>query len=161
MKLRFDERTLEDLVSDSGTPAPDLSIDTRLETALKVASGKINAAVLNGKQYSIEDLTALLADPLLEDDVELLKDVCCSLALAWLVRRRPEKYEAYKAMLAEADAYLQRFRKGEHVFNIERNKQAGLPSAEGFTHVEYDIEQGWRERYDGGFYPQRQLPIGR
>ena len=156
LEARYDVRPILDLVSDTGTPAVDAESSTRVTMALSTASGRINAACLNGKQYRVEDLAALTGD-----DLELLKDICCTLAMGILCRRRQELMKQYQTFISEADQFLARIRKGEHVFNIETNKAAGLPSAEGFTYVDYENEQGWRERYDGGYFPKRVLPLGR
>lgn len=155
---RYDERTLKDLVKDDGVAETNLSGNDRLETALQDASGSIDAAVQVGKMYSTEDLEDMTGT-----DRALLRRICCELAMLFLIEARPEKYKgSEKALRERAEGYLDRLRKGERVFNIQVNKDAGVPSVEGLDRYEYD-QQNWIPDRMSGFYPARvqRLPFGR
>ncbi|MEK9810000.1 MAG: phage protein Gp36 family protein, partial [Candidatus Nanopelagicales bacterium] len=85
MQLRFDERTLAELVSDTDVAidTADLATDTKLAAALDDASGVIDAALLTGGRYSAASLSGLTGNSL-----ALLKRLCCVLAMTFLRQRR-------------------------------------------------------------------------
>lgn len=158
LTARFDENVLKDLASDTGTPVTTLSTDVKITAALAGASGRINSALLVGTMYSVADLTALTGD-----DLAYLKDLTCELAMARLLKRRPEKYgDQYKAIIEMAEATLEMVRGGKNVFNIAANKKAGLPTIDGMSAVDYDRLNLIPDRIKN-FYPSRtsRLPIGR
>lgn len=161
MILRFDERTLKDLVLDDGTAETNLSGNLRMQTALQDASAEIDAACQVGKMYSQQDLAELVETP--GTDRSLLRRICCELALVHLIEARPEKFKGqYKSLQERTEGYLDRFRNGTRVFNIESNKNAGVVHDDGFDHFEYS-EQNWIPDRMSGFYPSRvqRLPLGR
>lgn len=158
MILRFDQRTLKDLVSDTGEPETDLSTNARMQTALQDASGAIDAACQVGKMYSPDDLADLTGS-----DRSLLRRICCELSLVYLIENRPEKFKGqYKDLMQRTEGYLDRFRKGVRVFNIDSNKNAGVVDHTGLDRFEY-AEQNWIPDRMNGYYPARvqRLPLGR
>lgn len=155
---RFDERTLKDLCSDTGSSETNLPGNDRMETALQDATGSIDAACQVGKMYDPDDLEAMTGT-----DRALLRRICCELAMVFLIEARPEKYKgSEKALRERAEAYLDRLRNGERVFNITTNKDAGVPSLEGLDRYEYR-NQNWIPDRMTGFYTARvqRLPAGR
>lgn len=91
--------------------------------ALDSASGAIDAALQQGGRYSPSDLAALTGNSL-----AYLKHLTCEIAMAYLFSRKPNyMIERYKAALDLHDAYLERLRKGENVFNVTENIEAGTP----------------------------------
>jgi phage gp36-like protein len=157
MSARFDENTLKDLVSDTGTPVSSLSGDTKIEAALADASGRINSAVAAPTSaYTAADLSALTGD-----DLGYLKRLVCSLAMAYLLGRRPEKYgEDYKKIIESSEEEIERLRKGEHVFVTSAAKSGGLPEVDGLTITEYADLNNIRDRTKN-FYPARGVPVSR
>lgn len=154
----FDERLLADLVRDDGQAEVNLASNQNVDSALQRATADINAAVLVGKMYDLDDLEALSGD-----DAWLLREICCELAMLRLIRRRvwESKYGSLREDLKKGtEAYLDRIRKGERVFNIEENIEAGLATYDGLSRYEYDNQRWMRDRYSG-FYPARELPVGR
>jgi hypothetical protein len=158
----FDASVIADLARDDGQPAPDLSNTTTepaIINSLSAASGQINAAVLVAAIYSVTDLGNLTGD-----DKQLLTEICCTLAMAKLIRRRPEKYgsEAYQAFVKDSEEYLDRLRKGERLFNLPAPIDAGLPIVDGPTAVTMDRLNLITTRTKN-FFPlaARRLPIGR
>lgn len=159
--VRFDVRTIQDLASDTGTEvdADDLPTDTNVLAALSDASGRMDAAVLVGKLYTTTQLEALTGNSL-----ALLKRICCELAMAFLIQRRPERYgaETLKAARDASEEYLDRLRNGERLFDIEAAKDAGLPTIDGPTTVQYETMNLIPDRTKN-FYPSRKsrLPTNR
>lgn len=156
---RYDARTLRELASDSAAPVEDLSTDAAVTAALSSASGKINAAVMVSGLYTAAQLAALTGD-----DLALLVDLTCDLAMARLVGRRPcpDTAEWAAAIVERAEEFLQQLRNGARLFNVDVAKDAGLPLADGPTAVEYRDLNLIPDRTQN-FYPSRasRLPIGR
>ena len=157
MEDRFDTNVLKDLVSDTGTAATSLSGNARLEAALADASGLVNTAIsCPVSAYTVAELTALTGD-----DLAYLKRIVCSLAMAYLLGRRPEKYgEDFKAMTEGAQETLAAIRRGEMVFNVESAKKGGIPEIGGLTLTEHTDLNLIRDRTKH-FYPRRGLPRAR
>jgi len=160
LTARYDERTIRDLLSDDGTPVTErLTAHTRLTSLLEAASGRVEAASLNAKMYTAVQLAALTGNSL-----GLLKDIVCDLTMIRLIMRRPEKFssEQIKDMRESAEMYLEQLRKGERLFAIDANIDAGLPTIDGPTAVDYErlnlIPDRTRNYYPGR---GRSLPIGR
>lgn len=155
----FDVNVISDLARDDGTQSPDYTTDDNVLAALSSASGQINAAVMVGQIYTPVDLAALAGD-----DLQFLKEICCQLAMAKLIRRRPEKYgsEAYQKYVEDAEAYLDRLRKGDRLFNSQPQIDAGLPVVDGPTIATVDRLNLITAR-TRNFYidPGRRLPLGR
>lgn len=156
---RFDERTLKDLCRDDGTAETNLSSNDRMETALQDATGAIDAACQTGRMYLPSDLTALSGS-----DRAILRRICCEIALSYLIQARPEKFkDADHPIHKRAQEYLDRFRRGERVFNIESNKNAGVVFHDGLDAYGYSQQNWLPDRCGGHFYPSRsqRLPLGR
>lgn len=130
----FDSRILQDLVSDTGDPDPRWKTNAKVTTILEAASGRIDAACTVAQHYLASDLTALTGNSL-----ALLKELTCTIAAALLIARRGGKYsEEYKEKIAAAEEFLDRLRKGERVFGVEANREAGAVNIEGPTTATYD-----------------------
>jgi phage gp36-like protein len=158
MTKRYDERTIKDLVSDSGVPAVSLSGNGNLEACLDDATGAIKAALLVGGMYQESDL-----DSLSGESGEYLKRITCEIALAYLILRRPDKYgKASQEVRESQEALLEMFRGGARVFNIDENKAAGLPTIGGPSWWVYERLNMIPDR-TRNYYPRRitRLPIGR
>jgi len=158
---RFDERIVRDLASDSGDPIARQQVATNavLLAALADAQGRIVSAVTVARHYSEEDLEALTGS-----SAALLTRLTCELAMAYLLRRRQEKYadEQYQRLREDAEDYLDRLRKGERLFGLDANLDAGLPTIDGPTATTYQRLNMLPDRVHN-YYPHRvtRLPIGR
>ena len=160
LSARFDERTIKDLSSDDDTPAA--SVDNAIVTAaLEDGAGRIRSAITVARIYSDDDLSDLTGDSL-----SLIKRLNCELAMAHLMGRRPEKYGnedgGFKQVKQDVEDFLDRLRKGERLFGIEAAKDAGLPTIDGPSTVDYRRLNRIPDRTQN-FYPSRgsRLPIGR
>lgn len=154
-----DERTVKDLLSDDGNYAGDPTTDTKLLALLQAASGAVEAAAGYSNLYDPDALAALVGN-----SQQLLKSLVCQLTMVLLVRRRPEKYgsEYWQAIRKEAEEYLDRLRKGERLFDDSTKREAGLPSVDGPTAVDYrnlNLIQSRTRNY----FPSvgQRLPLGR
>lgn len=157
---RYDARTIGDLVSDSGdqvTPTALLS-DANLLAQLDDASGEIESALLQAGRYSAGDLSGLLTSN--SNTRFVLIRLTCDIAMRLLAERRPwyELNDAYQRRVANADATLDKLRKGERVFDLEPVKDAGLPEAntpslESVENLNLTVDAARR-----GFYPARRVP---
>lgn len=156
---RFDQRTIAGLVSDGHEEAGDLANNTKISTALSIGSGMINSAVMVADLYTAEQLADLAGD-----DLALLVHINCCLAMGVLLGRRPEKYgdDGVARLVEWADKMLDDLRKGVRIFNIQQTKDAGLPTIDGPTAVEYANLNLMPDRVQR-FYPSRssRLPFGR
>lgn len=156
---QYDERTLADLVGDDGIPSADLENDTKLLSALDRSSGRVDAALLVSDMYLTTDLAVLT-----DNSLALLKDITCGLAMGKLMMRRPEKMgsEAIQGYINESEAYLELLRKGERIFDLAANREAGKPTINGPDVVVINRLNGIRERSRGFYIPVgTTLPIGR
>jgi phage gp36-like protein len=136
---RFDIRTVQQLSSDADAPTPAgaLATNPKVLAALSTSSGMVEAAVTVGRAYRIEDLEALTGNSL-----AFLKGLVCDLAIGRLILNRPsaklEVPECYDAALET----LAELRKGELVFGILENKQAGYLGDATETKAEVEARQG-------------------
>lgn len=155
----FDARVIADLASDDDAPIQDPNDDSTVAKMLSAAASQINAAVMVANIYTAADLAGLTGD-----DREALIELNCSLAMAKLIRRRPEKFgeESYKAFVEEAEGRLEQLRNGQRLFNLAAQEAAGTPDVDGPTaHQMAHLNLiTFRTR---NFYPSfaRRLPLGR
>jgi len=159
LAARYDETTLKDLASDTGDPVADITTDTNVLAALDDASGRVQSAVSVSRLYSAVELAALTGVSL-----SLLKRITCELAMVFMLERRPEKYgDEYTGRLRQSsEDYLDRLRRGERLFDVEAAKDAGLPTIDGPTAIEYRTLNMVTNR-TRNFYPSKasRLPLGR
>lgn len=123
MTARYDVRTLCQLVSDTETAASPASLgaNTRLSTCLLDASGMVEAAALAARTYTPDDLAALDGAGL-----AYLKRLVCDLAMGLLYLARPDpELEPPKTYELAMEA-LDKIRKGELVFGLLEQQQAGV-----------------------------------
>ena len=150
----FDARTLGDLCSDDAHRVSEAALltDPKMLRALNFATGRIMGACLRAKRYSRDDLEGLTGE-----SEALLIDMTCRVALWWLWQRKPYTDDQQRQQAkVNSDEALEQMRMGDHVFDVEDAKEAGLPSAETVTRVE--IERDWSLFVDearGNFYPRR------
>lgn len=136
MVLFVDQRRLQQLVSDSGTPAADLDNNEILLALLARASEEVQAAALVGKRYTTEELQEL-ADS--GSNGYFLVGLVCDLAYGYLVQRRgtgaadmDRQAPAFKKALTT----LERLKTGEYIFpltNALSQEDAGTPDIADLT----------------------------
>jgi phage gp36-like protein len=156
--LRYDRRTVGELLSDTGEPLTPAQIasDTKLAAILEDASGQVEAAMLCGKRYEPSDLAALTGNSL-----ALLKKIVCVIAIADLFERRPEIHlETAKLYYEKAKGYLEDLRTGRNIFNLsdESAANASLPDTDGPTALEYETLNLLPEQMIR-YFPNRALRI--
>lgn len=164
MQVFFDETVLGDLLSDDGTPvAPgELAENAKLLAILDAAAGRIDSAATVARLYDPADLAALALTP--SPASALLKELNCTLAMARLLKRRAgsRHQEEFEDAVKDAEEFLERLRKGERVFGLEANREAGLPTIDGPTAIDYQRLNLLPDR-TLHYYPARanRLPLGR
>lgn len=157
--LQYDERTIADLCKDDGVSETDISTNTAVLWALERATGAIKAAIYVGSIYTEAQIDTLAGESLV-----LLKAITCELAMIYLIMRRPEKYltEQLKDARQAIDELLDRFRKGERMFDLDSARGGGEVTIDGPTANDYQRLNMIPSRTKN-FYPQvgTRLPIGR
>lgn len=158
MAARYDENTIKELLSDDGdTSSIDLSTNPKLATLLDDGAGRINSCIMQSGHYSKEDL-ALLTD----EDLAYLCRLNCELTMGYLMGRRPEKYadETVTRFTAQAREELDMIRRGHHLFNLQKAKDAGVPSVETPSVVDVNDLNLITSR-SRGFYPSpgQRMPL--
>ena len=155
----YDEQTVRDLLSDTGDPVQDLSTDGKLSKLLAAARGRLVSACTVSEMYDAADLAALTGD-----SAALRDEIVCKAFMVGLARRRPEKFSSdyWKAVGEEVEDHLDRLRKGERLFDVKANREAGLPTIDGPTVTTYNTLNMIPDR-TRNFYPSRgsRLPLGR
>ena len=155
---RYDARIVGDLVSDTGIKVnrQDLQDHPVLLAVLLDASGEIDASVLQAKRYSTADLAALTGNSL-----NHLKRITCTIAFGLLWERRPwsddddsGRDEAQKRARQQLDS----LRKGLTVFDVEANKEAGLPDVKSTSIQRIEANNWTVDQARGHYYPTRRLP---
>lgn len=121
--LAFDDRTVGQLASDTGTAVVLDGTNVEIKNAVKRASAMVESAVLRGSRYTLAELAALQT----ADDWSL-KGLVAELTLAKLYERRPGTIpQDTKDMLTKARDKLELLQKGERIFNDAGAKDAGTP----------------------------------
>lgn len=160
LMIQKDQNILADLCQDDGK-APDrssLADNAILEAMLDQASGVVESALIAGRRYSATDLEDLTGN-----SQALLKRICCDIGMRFLYERRPDyDPDALEKHRDLAERYLQRLQKGEDVFNITANKNAGLVDTAEPTTTDYSKLNLIPDRCNR-FFPARQtrLPTDR
>jgi phage gp36-like protein len=158
LSVRFHLPLLEDLASDTGSPAAGLANNPRVLAALEDASGRIDAALLVGGRYQPGDLEGLAGHSQAH-----LKRITCALAVGYLVQNRVARLdEGTKAMIEQAEQVLDLLRKGLNVFNLPQHQEAGRSVVDGPTVAERIALNTLPVRVRH-FYPRDsgRLPLGR
>lgn len=159
---RKSAETIGALVSDSGTEATESDLidplttgGERVQAALDSAAGMIEAAVLKGGRYSTVDLAGLTGN-----SAAFLVMIECEIAMAILFARKP-MYAAddYKAAMEMQDMFLSQLRKGETIFNVTANIDAGTPSYAAPSVVEVQ-QLGLIRDIARPYYPARRSQSG-
>jgi len=125
---RKSSQTLGQLVTESGTAvsAANLLSDAVLQAAIDSAAGAVDAALLQAGRYIPSDLQGLSGN-----SQAYLVHIVCEIAMAYLFARKPTyRTDDYEAQLKIHDLYLERLRRGENIFNIQKVVNAGTPTYE-------------------------------
>ena len=155
---RFDQRDVGELVSDDDISVHenDLPTDVNLLACIADASGDIDGALLNGKNYTAADLEGLAGNALSK-----LRRMCSEITMFYLLDRRPnfdsDRLDAHEKM---KNRHLERLRKGENIFNLDANKNASVAVVDGPTIVQYHAGPLWRDQ-SRNYFPARRTPNNR
>ncbi len=121
---RFDVRLIGDLVTDAGEtlPADQVASHPNVAAALGDASGEMVVALLTGGRYTEAQLTALTGY-----SAAHRTRVCCDIAMANLIKRRPmtmpDRSEEYAKQARE---HLKALAAGQNLFGIQEVIESGI-----------------------------------
>lgn len=152
---RYDVRDIGDLADDTNSQvsAANLPTDPNVLAALADASGDIESALLAGNRYTTDDLEGLAGNTLSK-----LVRLTCDIAMGYLLARRPNHDpERNKAFREQTHFMLERLRKGENVFDLAPQKDAGVIEHATPTAVDVSKLQLMRDRTQN-YYPTRRFP---
>jgi phage gp36-like protein len=159
---RFDNTVVAELCADDHqeVPSEDLATNTNLLAALADASGDVESAMLIGERYTTAQLEALTGNSLGK-----LKRITCTIAMAYLMERRPLVHVSNaERLLKRAEEYLEQLRTGQRIFNVTDNVvDYQLPTINGPTSVKYEEMNLVTERMGVRYFPEQltRLPTTR
>lgn len=155
---RYDAQTVGDLVDDTGSQVTAAALLTNpvLQAMLDDASGAIEAAMLVGGRYTVAQLSSLTGNA-----QKHLVRICCDLAKAYLLRRRPSRdADKDQSEMDLAERHLKALRTGDAVFGLPELIDATLPKVTGPSTVDFQDLNLIRDR-TRNYYPARKLPDNR
>lgn len=122
MIVRYDVRTLGDLLSDTGTRLTSVQVQASatLTELLLQASGELETACIAGERYLPEDLDALEG----ASEAKLV-GLVCGLAMSYLIDRRPNIITTEPKQVTKAFELLNQLRQGERIFSLAESAAAG------------------------------------
>jgi phage gp36-like protein len=134
----YDERRVQELLSDSGTEVAvgDIATDPLLEELIIAATGEINSVILQGRRYTVQNLQDIieaadnLTDKMAQATVRVLNQLCADLVFGMLLARRgygPEAMEKMAPRYKTALQTLEDLYQGKKVFNLSATIEAGVP----------------------------------
>lgn len=145
--LRRDSRPVGRLCSDSDTPvtAAALLTDPKLAAALLGGSGEVEAAAIVGKRYTPAILAALTGA-----SQARFFDLIADATEYRLWKRRMNPSDSPSVDVEELNRKLEALRKGETIFGVLENAEAGMVS----YHVEdaADVEERNMRTYQARRY---------
>lgn len=134
---RYDIDIVGDLASDERDPMERSSIPTnpKVETALLDGAGEIEIALLEGGRYTVSQLTNLTGN-----SRQKLIRINCDIAMALLLQRRVDKrfQELAEQVAKISRCHLQALCKGENVFGLPENIDAGVLDVDTITAIDID-----------------------
>lgn len=120
--VRYDVRTVADLLSDTGAPVAAASVATNsvLSSLLQDASADIDAACFRGNRYTPAQLIDLTGT-----SAQLLIRLCCDMGLLYLKRRRGRYKADVDGELAKSvDDRLKALANGENYLMLADQDEA-------------------------------------
>jgi len=120
--VRYDVRTVADLLSDTGAPVAPSQVSTNavLTAILGDASADIDAAVFRGNRYTPAQLTSLSGT-----SAQLLIRLTSDMAMLYLKRRRGKfNAEADGEWAKDIESKLESLRNGENYLMLEDQTEA-------------------------------------
>lgn len=153
---RYDARDIGDLASDTGTAVAsgDLAANAKVLAAINDALGDIESALVAGSRYTVAQLEALTGVALAK-----FKRLACGRAMFYLLSRRPaQNPDRLKQFDEWTESQLQRLRKGENIFNLDDQKDAGVIDHQFIEAVDVSklnlIRDRVRNTYPARTYPE-------
>lgn len=118
---RYDSRVIAQLSNDTNSTSANSS---NVQACLDDATAQINSAALHGSQYTVTQLTTLLAT----GDTMLVR-MNCDLALDLIAQRRAMGLSGrLQEQVKRSLDLLEALQKGQRIFNIAANRSADTPA---------------------------------
>ncbi len=155
-----DEGLIRSQVTDTGQSLTgDLAASPVIVEFIAAASGRLEAACLISKNYTVADLQAMS-----DNSKALARSITAQLVVASVLSRRvnPAQIDNIRAMREEAEDYLQHLRNGARLFDVDDHAEAGLPEAK-FPTAQQIVDLNQITMRTRNFYPNptARLPISR
>lgn len=148
---RYDVDLIGDLSTDDRETQDRAAVATngKVLSALEEASGEVDAALLAGGRYSVEQLEGLGSKA-----TAYLKAIVCALAMRSLHERRPgaADKETMERLVSRATDALKKLRSGENVFGLDEHIAAGRMTTEGPSAIEIQNRNDLTARM-GRYFP--------
>ena len=118
---RYDYRTVGELIVDDNTQPTyaEVLASSVVADFLESASGEVEKEVMVGNRYTTDELNSLT-----DNSKAFLANLVCDIAFYRISQRRPVGDKEFP-LYEEAKEVLEMIRRGNAVFNIEANKEAG------------------------------------
>jgi phage gp36-like protein len=159
LTARFDARSIQQLVSDTGTPVlpSELTTDVKLIAALDDAEGEVTANLLVGGRYTTTELAALTGTAL-----AYLKYIICNIAMLHLLGRRPAiNAKLYEQLKELRETHLKALQDGHAIFGgNDEDADAGRTSVDGISYQDMVNNDSIRIRKPR-YFATPSIPIGR
>lgn len=151
MVIHCDSRNLCELVSDNdeAVDVGTLSDNAVLAAFMEAAEGEINADILTGNRYSIDELEAMTGS-----GSAMLKQMVCHMAFIRLMRRRGKWDEETAKWEESLTARRNDLRKGLAVFPLRKSLEAGNAALVAATPLTVQTAGLLRDRVPN-YYPRR------
>jgi phage gp36-like protein len=142
---RYDVRLVGDLTTDDGEELDNAVVPTHpnVLTALEDASGEIDVALTVGGAYTPAQLEALTGNT-----KKHLIRIACAIAMACLAERRlsDRLRDLAESLRKIANGHLTAIRRGENVFGITENIEAGTIDTATISALEVEALNGLTAR---------------
>lgn len=138
---RYDVDLIGDLATDDRESLDRAAVPTHphVVAALEDASGEIDVALMCGGKYTPQQLAAMNTNTVAGYSRQHLIRVTCAIAMQLLFERRPGlRPEMAEAIGKQSRAHVEALRRGDNVFGISENLDAGTIHVETISAVEVD-----------------------
>lgn len=151
-----DSRDVGALVNDDGTVSTptQLNSNANLLALFDRASGIVEAYLLTGGRYSVDDLAGLPTNA-----NAYLVQITCDIVWGLLYERRSwDESDQKTAALDRANSALKILKSGDAIFGLPADIEAGTGLVTGPSYIAYQNLNTIAGRCRGPFYPPLRLP---
>lgn len=121
--VRYDQRSLAQLLSDTGIDISDVTNEPKLAQLLQEASAILESACLIGERYSTTDLANLAASA--TNMGQLIAGIVADIAIKRVFMRRPDVTMPRISQIEETERWLAALADGTRIFGFTEAEKAG------------------------------------